>query len=71
MKSVRQNNLSLKCQRFSSLDCKDIGIRQFEFVIKTQFLCSEHSLGSVFKETPYHDEIQFIFIYYHSATQSQ
>ena len=24
---------------FISLDCKDIEIRQFEFVTKTQFLC--------------------------------
>ncbi len=46
MKSVRQNNLSLKCQRCSSLDCKDIGIRQFEFVIKTQFLTEEISFIS-------------------------
>ena len=38
MNSVRPNNLSLKYQRFSSSDCKDIGIRQFEFVTKTQFL---------------------------------
>ena len=36
--SVRPNNLSLKYQRFTSSDCKDIGIRQFEFVTKTQFL---------------------------------
>jgi len=39
MNSVRPNNLSLKYQRFTSSDCKDIGIRQFEFVTKTQFLC--------------------------------
>ena len=32
------NNLSVKYQRFTSLDCKDTGIRQFEFVTKTQFL---------------------------------
>ena len=32
MNSVRPNNLSLKYQRFTSSDCKDIGIRPFEFV---------------------------------------
>ena len=32
MNSVRPNNLSLKYQRFTSSDCKDIGIRQLEFV---------------------------------------
>ena len=36
MNSVRPNNLSLK-YRFTSSDCKDKGIRQFEFVTKTQF----------------------------------
>ena len=41
MNSVRPNNISLKYQRFTSSDCKDIGIRQFEFVTKTQFLCSK------------------------------
>ena len=34
MKSDSQNNLSLKYQRFTSSDCKDTGIRQFEFVKK-------------------------------------
>ena len=42
--SVGPNNLSLKYQRFTSLDCKDIGIRQFEFVTKTQLL-KEKSYG--------------------------
>ena len=40
MNSVKLNNLSLKYQRFTPLGCKDIGIRIFEFVAKTQFLCS-------------------------------
>ena len=31
--------LSFKYQRFTSSDCKDIGIRQFEFVTKTHFFC--------------------------------
>ena len=38
MNSVKPKNLSLKYQRFASSDCKDIGIRQFEFVTKPQFL---------------------------------
>ena len=41
MNSVRSNNLSLKNQRFTPSDCKDIGIRTFEFVAKTQFICKE------------------------------
>ena len=40
MKSVSQNNLSLKYQRFTPSDCKDTWIRQFEFVTKTHFLCA-------------------------------
>ena len=36
--SVRSNNLSFKYQRFTPSDCKDLGIRIFEFVAKTQFL---------------------------------
>ena len=35
MNYVRPNNISLKYQRFTSSDCKDIGIRQFELVTKT------------------------------------
>ena len=37
--SVRSNNLSLKYQRFILTDCRDIEIRKFEVVAKTQFLC--------------------------------
>ena len=37
MNSVRSNNLSLKYQRVTPSGCKDIGIRKFEFVVKTQF----------------------------------
>ena len=36
--SARWNNLSLKYQRFSPLDCKNKGIRKSEFVAKNQFL---------------------------------
>ena len=32
MTSVRSNNISLKYQRFTTLDSKDIGIRKTEFV---------------------------------------
>ena len=38
MNSVRANNLSLKFQTFTPLVCENIGIRQFEFVTKTQVL---------------------------------
>jgi len=34
------NNLSLKYQICTLSNCKDIGIRKFEFVAKTQFLCT-------------------------------
>ena len=35
---LRLNNLSFKYQKFTSLGCKDKGIRKFELVGKTQFL---------------------------------
>ena len=38
MKSVTSNNLILKDQRFPPSGYKDIGIRKFKFVAKTQFL---------------------------------
>ena len=38
MNSVGSNNVSLKYQRPTPFGCKDIGIRKFEFVAKTQFL---------------------------------
>ena len=40
MNTVRSNNLSLKYQRFSSSGWNDIGIRKFDFVAKSQFLCN-------------------------------
>ena len=40
MNAVRSNNVSLKYQRPTPSGCKDIGIRKFEFVAKTQFLCA-------------------------------
>ena len=42
--SVRSKSLSLKYQRLLS-GCQDIGIRKFEFVAKTQFLCTGLSTG--------------------------
>ena len=33
---------SLKCQRFTTLESKDIWIRKSEFVAKTHFLCKIH-----------------------------
>ena len=38
MNYIRSNNLSLKWQRFTPSGWKDIWIRQFKFVSKTQFL---------------------------------
>ena len=38
MNSVRSNSSSLKYQRFTLSDCKDIWIRTFNFVTRTHFL---------------------------------
>ena len=38
MHSARLNNPSLKYQMVTPPDCKEVGIKQFEFVAKTQFL---------------------------------
>ena len=38
MNFVRSNKLNSKYKRFTISDCKDKGIRKFEFVTKTQFL---------------------------------
>ena len=37
--SVISNSLSLKYQRFTPSGCKDIGVRKYKFVAKTQLLC--------------------------------
>ena len=37
LKSVKSKNLSLTYQRYTLSGCKDIEIRKFEFVTKTQF----------------------------------
>ena len=47
MISVISKSLSLKYQKFAQSDCNDIGIRNFEFVTKTQFLY--YALVSSFK----------------------
>ena len=39
MISVRSNNLSLKYQRFTTSSSKDIEVKIFDFVPKTQLLC--------------------------------
>ena len=38
MNYVRSSNPSLKYQRFTPSGCRDIGIRKFGIVAKTQFL---------------------------------
>ena len=38
--SVKSKSLNLKCRRFTSSGCKDIGIRKSKLVVKTQFLFS-------------------------------
>ena len=38
MNYVRSSNPSLKYQRFTPSGCRDIVLRNFEFVAKTQFL---------------------------------
>ena len=38
MNSVRSSILILKYHQFTPSGCKDIGIRKFEFMTKTQFL---------------------------------
>ena len=51
MNSVRSNNLSLKYQRLETSGCKDIGMRKFEFVAKTQFLrivCYKYTISIQF-----------------------
>ena len=45
----RSNNLSLKYQSFTPLGCKDIGLRTFKFVAKTQFLKNIKGLQQVAK----------------------
>ena len=39
MNSDISRNLSLKYNRFTTSDCKDIGIGNFKFVTMTHFLC--------------------------------
>ena len=51
MKSVRSNSLSMKYQKFTPSDCKDIEIRKFEFVAKTQLLSLKHKLVVIVQGT--------------------
>ena len=51
MNSVKLNNVSLNYQRPTSSRCKDIGIRKFEFVAKTQFLRGFKTVRSQIKNT--------------------
>ena len=46
MNSVWSNILSLRYQVIAQSGCKDIGIRNFEFVAKTQFLSKNNSFNS-------------------------
>ena len=55
--SFRSNNLSLKYWRFTPSDCK-VGIRKFEFVAKTQFLCILYNILCIFG----YDEIALCFL---------
>ena len=55
--SFRSNNLSLKYWRFTPSDCK-VGIRKFEFVAKTQFLCILYDILCIFG----YDEIALCFL---------
>ena len=49
MTSLRANNLSLKNQGFAPLGSKNVGFRTFEFVVKTQFLCSRMDLNLIIR----------------------
>ena len=48
MNYVKSNNLSSKYQRVTPCGRRDKGIRKFEFVAKTQFLCSKVYLIEVY-----------------------
>ena len=64
MNYVRQINLSLKYQRFTSSDCKGIEIREFEFVTKTQFLSDNFVMSVGNKQTDIQTrEIYTMYIY--------
>ena len=68
MNSVRSNNLSLKYQKFTTLDSKDKGIIKLEFVTKTQFLSTLKYLRSTtleskdigFRKAKFVAKIQFL-----------
>ena len=49
MSSVKSNILSLKYQRFKTSGTKDIGVRIFEFVAKTQLLSNMNDFKIIFQ----------------------
>ena len=42
----------MKYQRFASKDCKDVGIRRFKFVAKTQFQFMQRDVNARFTMVP-------------------
>ena len=65
MNYVRSNNLSLKYHKFTSSGCKDIGIRKFEFVAKTQFLTVK-----VWGQTTEKIDLKFLFVVFWNCINS-
>ena len=49
---MTSNRLRLKYNRFTPLGCKDIWIRQFEFMAKTKFLYQISAIIEAFLYTP-------------------
>ena len=54
MNYVRSNNISLKYQRFATLDSKDIGIRKSEFVAQFSILKDSIPWSAFKKSFLYH-----------------
>ena len=50
--SVRSKSPSFQHQRFLPSGCKHIGIRKFEFVTTTQFLCLQMPMLSIRQDLP-------------------
>ena len=57
MNSVRSNNISFKSPRFKPSGCRDIGIRTFKFVVKTQFLYYWIFYRQIFSDFMGHKEL--------------
>ena len=60
MNSARSNSLNMKYQRFKQPRWKDIGIKKFEFVPKTQFLSSDSCIKEDIPK-PHTEENENIF----------